>query len=230
MVLSLLVAVALLAMLPTRVVATGEQQVTAEESPLEPDVVEHAGEHAGEEHENEPLELPNLTMLLRAFVLTPGSAAYRYSEIFENAFFAVLAGLFLCLVALRIYKNRAILPGRLQVFAEMIVEWLEGLACTMMGPKTDGTSLRSSPPSSSYIASTNIHRPIPLGKSPTSTWLNTLSIALVVFIYVQYTGIKRQGIKGYLHHLAGSPKDVVGWCSSPSCRSPSSSSESSSSQ
>jgi F-type H+-transporting ATPase subunit a len=56
---------------------------------------------------------------------------------------------------------------------------------------------------------------IVLGKSPTATLINNASIALCVFLYVQYTGIRRNGIGGYFHHLAGSPKDVVGWCLSP---------------
>ncbi len=242
-VLSLLLALALLAMSPTRVVANEEQSTprteiaqnettpevqsdtheparthdpaSTEANPLEPGAFEHEEEHGGEEHENEPLELPNLTMMLRAFVFTPGSAAYHYSEIFENAFFALVAGLFLCLVALKIYKNRSIMPGRLQVFAEMIVEWLEGLACTMMGPKYGRHFTPFIATIFVYIAAMNYFVLIPLGKSPTSTFLNNISIALVVFLYVQYTGIKRQGIGGYLHHLAGSPKDAVGWCLSP---------------
>jgi F-type H+-transporting ATPase subunit a len=56
---------------------------------------------------------------------------------------------------------------------------------------------------------------IPLGKSPTATLINNASIAICVFLYVQYTGIRRNGIGGYLHHLAGSPKDAVGWAISP---------------
>jgi F-type H+-transporting ATPase subunit a len=148
-------------------------------------------------------------------VLKPESSAYRYVEVFENAFFAILAGLFLCLVALRIHKNRSIVPGRLQAFAEMIVEWLEGLASTMMGPKYGRHFTPFIATIFVYIAAMNYFVLIPLGKSPTSTFLNNISIALVVFVYVQYTGIKRQGIGGYLYHLAGSPKDVVSWSLSP---------------
>ena len=39
----------------------------------------------------------------------------------------------------------------------------------------------------------------------------TASLALITFFYAQAVGIKRLGLGGYLHHLAGSPTDVVGW-------------------
>jgi F-type H+-transporting ATPase subunit a len=40
-------------------------------------------------------------------------------------------------------------------------------------------------------------------------------MAVVVFLFVQYTAIRKQGPLGYLHHLAGSPKDLVGWLVAP---------------
>jgi len=36
-----------------------------------------------------------------------------------------------------------------------------------------------------------------------------------VFLYVQWTGIRKNGFLGWLHHLCGSPKDVVGWALAP---------------
>jgi F-type H+-transporting ATPase subunit a len=36
-----------------------------------------------------------------------------------------------------------------------------------------------------------------------------VALAICVFCYVQYTGIRRLGIVGYLDHLAGQPRDVV---------------------
>jgi F-type H+-transporting ATPase subunit a len=40
-------------------------------------------------------------------------------------------------------------------------------------------------------------------------------MAVVVFLYVQWVGIRAQGPVNYLHHLAGSPRDVVGWALVP---------------
>jgi F-type H+-transporting ATPase subunit a len=174
---------------------------------------EHGGEH-GEAH-GQHLELPNITMILKEWVLTPGTPLYHYVEVFENAFFALLAGLFLTIVSLRVYNNRQVLPGRLQSLMEMIIEWIEGLAVTMMGPRYGRHYAPFVATIFVYLLAMNYSALIPLGKAPTATWFNNLSIAIVVFLYVQYTGIRENGIGGYLHHLAGSPKDAVGWALSP---------------
>ena len=50
---------------------------------------------------------------------------------------------------------------------------------------------------------------IPGLKSPTSSLNTTFALAICVFVYVQYIGISRLGLGGYLHHFAGSPRDVV---------------------
>ena len=41
------------------------------------------------------------------------------------------------------------------------------------------------------------------------------ALAICVFLYVQFTGIRNFGILGYMHHLAGSPKSTVEWCLVP---------------
>jgi len=56
---------------------------------------------------------------------------------------------------------------------------------------------------------------VPLGHSPSTSLTITASLAILVFLYVQYTGIHRLGVLGYAHHMAGSPRDVIGWCMVP---------------
>ena len=51
---------------------------------------------------------------------------------------------------------------------------------------------------------------IPLFKSPTSSWGTTLAVALATTVYVQYTGIREQGLGNYLKHLAGNPSNLFG--------------------
>ena len=36
-------------------------------------------------------------------------------------------------------------------------------------------------------------------------------LAILVFVYVQFTGIREQGIVGYLDHMAGNPRDGFGF-------------------
>jgi len=52
---------------------------------------------------------------------------------------------------------------------------------------------------------------VPFLKSPTASLNTTLSMAICVFLYVQWTGIRSFGPLGYLDHLAGSPRDLVGF-------------------
>jgi F-type H+-transporting ATPase subunit a len=190
-------------------------------------------EHPREEHaeHGEHIELPHLIMALRGWIgvipepdLEEATAAGGYLSgkpslgnivhVFENTFFSLMAALFLSLVSIRIYKNRQRLPGRLQALAEIVVEQVEGTCTTIMGQYGRhyapfvGTIFV-------YLLCMNYSGLLPLGKASTSTFLNNISIALCVFLYVQYTGIRRNGILGWLHHLCGSPKDVVGWVLSP---------------
>ena len=56
---------------------------------------------------------------------------------------------------------------------------------------------------------------VPTLKAPTSSINTTIALALCVFCYVQFTGIKENGIIGYIDHLMGSPRDLVGWIMVP---------------
>ena len=56
---------------------------------------------------------------------------------------------------------------------------------------------------------------VPFFKSSTASINTTAALALTVFLYVQYTGIRRLGAWGYIHHLMGSPNDVVTWVMVP---------------
>jgi len=56
---------------------------------------------------------------------------------------------------------------------------------------------------------------VPFFKSSTSAINTTAALAITVFLYVQYTAFRKLGPWGYLHHLMGSPKDVVTWVLAP---------------
>lgn len=173
----------------------------------------HGDDHGEHGLHNEHLELPHLIMILRQFVLPPSTS--HYTHMFENAFFALVAGLLLTVLAIRVYNNRQDLPGRLQALFEIIVEGIYNLAESMMGSQY---AKRHAPFITTvfvYLLVMNYLALVPLGKASTSTFLNNFSIAICVFLYVQFNGIRENGIGGYLHHLAGSPKDAVGWAMSP---------------
>ena len=66
-----------------------------------------------------------------------------------------------------------------------------------------------------YIFTQNWMGLIPGLKSPTSSVNTTAGLAVSVFFYVQWVGLRENGLKNYILHLMGSPKDVVGWAMVP---------------
>jgi F-type H+-transporting ATPase subunit a len=177
---------------------------------------DHGDDHGGGGHHGEHLELPHLMMVLRNLgPLKDNQWFYDTSKMYENFFFAALGGLLLAFLANKVYRNRQMLPGRLQAAFEILVEQLMSITVTMMGEKDGKKFAPLILTIFSYILIMNYSGLVFLGKAPTSQLINNASLALCVFAIVQFTGIYRNGIGGYLHHLAGSPKDVVGWCLSP---------------
>ena len=52
---------------------------------------------------------------------------------------------------------------------------------------------------------------LPLGHASTSSTSTTFALSILVFIYVQGIALKENGLLGYLHHMAGSPKTGMDW-------------------
>ena len=105
-------------------------------------------------------------------------------------------------------------PGPLQNGCEAVVEGLDNFIQSILGPRG-----RSFVPFLGtlfvYILFMNYSGLVPFLRAPTSSINTTLALALCVFVYVQWTGIRSLGIGGYLDHLAGEPRDVVGWALMP---------------
>lgn len=142
------------------------------------------------------------------------SHASEFLHRFEDVLFAwVIIGVLTgsALVALR---PRALLPGRLQNAVEFVLEALAEFVEGILGPAGRayvpflGTLFL-------YIFSMNLLALVPGMKSPTSSINTTAAMGLSVFLYVQFVGIKEHGLLGYLHHLAGEPRDLGGWVLAP---------------
>ncbi|RKX26116.1 MAG: ATP synthase F0 subunit A [Candidatus Zixiibacteriota bacterium] len=164
---------------------------------------EHAGAH--DEHSGPP-HLPNLIALL----FGPDSFANHW----VNVIFAFAVGIFLSAVAARVYAKRQMIPGKLQNAVEMMVEGMYNFIESILGKE----ARRYIPYLGSlffYILLMNWIGMVPLGHSPSTSLNITASLALITFFYAQWTGISRLGIGGYLHHMAGSPEDVISWCMVP---------------
>jgi F-type H+-transporting ATPase subunit a len=157
-------------------------------------------------------ELPSAISILKD--LFPGRGWAEALARWENPIYSTLVILLLCVVAVAAYRQRTLIPGKLQNVVELFVETFSNFILGILGPRGKefipflGTLFF-------YIWLNNLQGLIPFFKSPTSVYNTTLALAICVFGYVQFTGMTQLGIKGYLHHMLGSPHDVIGWCMVP---------------
>lgn len=168
----------------------------------------------GEEGKGESGEahLPNWITIANDYA--PNNPVVRWMHENEFLVFAWLAGaIFLVLVKV-VMKKSAPVPGQLQNAIEWIVESMEDVCGGMLGkhlPKYFPFIMAIF----FYILFMNLIGIIPGFKSSTSTVDVTLALALVTFLSVQVSGMINLGPLGYLDHLAGSPRDVIGFCMLP---------------
>jgi len=142
-----------------------------------------AGSHAteGEAEAHHPGEVPPADLL------------------FANALLVVLF-----MIALGILFTRKLheVPKGFANFGEWVAENMRNFTVGIIGPGGEkhiplvGTIFF-------YILLMNLIGLIPGFHSPTSNVTNTLALGLVVFIYVQYWGIRSNGLGGYLRHFMG---------------------------
>ncbi len=138
----------------------------------------------------------------------------KFLHAWENVVFALIVSILVTAIFCWGAKNPSLVPSGLQNFLEALVEWLRTLIGDVLGPSGD----KYLPLLGSifiYILAMNFFGLIPLMKSPSSNLNITAAHALCVFLLVQYLNIKNLGIRGFFYHLAGSPKDAIGWCLSP---------------
>lgn len=175
------------------------------------------GEAHGDGHDSHPPELPNLIHLL--YVAMGGEEGHAPGWLqllfrFQDVFFAVLvAGLLILIVRLGT-RRMELRPHGAQNLIEMFVDGFRRFILGILGPQGEpyvpflGTLFL-------YIWLMNLIGLVPLMKSPTSALSTTAALAVCVFLYVQWIGVRRLGLGGYLRHLAGDPRDVLGWCMVP---------------
>lgn len=161
---------------------------------------EHGGEHSGPPH------LPSLLGLLTG----NEGVAYHWIDIIYA--FAIAIGM--SVVAVRVYGQRQMIPGPFQNGVEMAVEGMYNFLQTILGKD----ARRYTPFLGTlffYILIMNLMGILPLGHSPSTSINITASLAFMVFLYAQYTGISKLGIIGYIDHLAGEPRTAVSWALVP---------------
>lgn len=163
--------------------------------------------HEAAAHAHETHELPNLITVLNQ--LFPEASWTQFLHQWENVLFALSAAILISLTAIRAARNQRLVPEGIENFCETVVEGLEAFVTGILGEHGRqfvpylGTLFI-------YILLMNWSGLIPLLKSPTSSWGTTLAVALATLVYVQYTGIREQGLGHYLKHMAGNPSNWFG--------------------
>jgi F-type H+-transporting ATPase subunit a len=179
----------------------------------------HGGEgaHGAEAHSEHPPELPNLiTILHDRYVVKaiaegrPPAAWAQFLHKWENQVFMLFFIIVLTSLAAIATRQLKHMPGSFQNGVEFVVQSLDDFVTGILGPHGRrlvpflGTLFI-------FILVMNYAGLVPFLKSPTANLNTTLAMATCVFLYVQWTGIRSFGLLGYLDHLAGSPRDLVGF-------------------
>ncbi len=151
-------------------------------------------------------ELPHLFTLL--------GEAYRDNPVlsfvghWHNLFSSLSVVVLLSILAFFATRKISLVPTGLQNVAEFFVEGADDFVRGILGEHGRkylpfiGTIFI-------YILFMNLFAYIPFMESATASWSTTLALALCVFFYTQYTGIKAMGFFGYLDHLAGKPRGML---------------------
>jgi F-type H+-transporting ATPase subunit a len=157
--------------------------------------------------------LPNFFSLLHNMGLM-SDYWYNLSHHWINIIYGLFTSLILVIVAQQVYRHRKMVPGPFQNFIEILVEGMYNMFYSVMGKE----ARRYTPFLGTlffYILINNFWGLIPGGHSPSTSINVTASLAGIVFLYSQYTGITRLGFVGWLDHLAGQPRSAVTWALVP---------------
>lgn len=154
-------------------------------------------------------ELPNLLSIINEYFLADTSMG-AFLHRWENVIFSFAIVLLLIIISKLATRNPQMIPSGLQNVVEMVVEQLEQFIVGVIGPEGRrfvpflGTLFL-------YILFMNFAGLVPGLKASTSSVNQTIALALVVFVYVQFTAIKENGVTGYIDHLMGQPRNALQW-------------------
>jgi len=160
-----------------------------------------------EAHLTQP-ELPDIiTILAHKF---PDNIFLKFLYSWENVIYSLIIVAALTLLTYFSTRKLNLIPGRLQNALETLAGGLDDFVCGILG----SAGRRYTPFLGTlflYILFMNLSGLIPFLKPSTSSWSTTLALAICVFFYVQYSAMKKLGFLGYLDHLAGKPRGILGF-------------------
>ena len=157
--------------------------------------------------------------LLLGFFLAPRHVALEHTPIVQLPNFLAFLGVpgtwlpahvtftwlvMALLVAGSLMATRALkaVPGPLQNFAEVVLEAFFDLLEQMIG-KQGRQFLPLVGTVGLFILTSNLLGNLPGFQAPTANWNTTVALALTVFVWYNYAGIRKHGLAGYLKHFCG---------------------------
>ena len=170
--------------------------------------VHHAAGAGAHEASHAHPEMVNWIQLLAKSI--PASPVSEFLLTWEKAIFSFMVVALISFFVIRVSRKASLIPSKAQLLLEFVVMTLDGLVCGVLGPRGRvytpfiGTLFI-------YIFISNMVGLISLQNSTMAFITTTVPLSLCVFLYVQWIGIAKNGLGGYLYHMAGSPKDVFGY-------------------
>jgi F-type H+-transporting ATPase subunit a len=157
-------------------------------------------------------ELPNFIKLIYHSFQENVLTIFLYQ--WESIIFSIMISTLLCLFFILSIRKKKMIPSGLQNFIEWVATILKDVLINVLGKE----GIKYVPFLGTlfiYIFIMNIFGMIPLMHSPSANINVTLGLAICVFGLVQFLNIKHMGVGGYLYHMAGSPKGLLGWAIVP---------------
>lgn len=179
----------------------------------EPGHVDAGAAVHGEEHAEKHSSTPHLYNLISGWIApyVPAAVADNLTAFIDPIYSLTVIG-FLCFFFVTLSRKLSHRdPSRSQAAAEILIGGLYNMFLAIIGP----TARRYTPFLGTlfiFILFNNLMGILPLGHAATSNFsTTTFALGVMTFFYVQGIALKENGILGYLHHMAGSPKTGMDW-------------------
>ncbi len=152
--------------------------------------------------------LPNLLTFIGIWFPSTNHFLTEWTNPIYAFFVIIVVSIFFISLSRKLSSRK---PNRTQMAVELVLGGLYGLFQQIIGP----TARRYTPFLGSlflFILLNNLLGMVPLGHASTSAFnTTTFALGLITFFIVQGIALKENGIGGYLHHMAGSPKTGMDW-------------------
>ncbi|MDU9799501.1 F0F1 ATP synthase subunit A, partial [Helicobacter pylori] len=125
---------------------------------------------------------------------------------FITGFFVVLTAVLMFLISLGASRKMQMVPMGLQNVYESIISAILSVAKDIIGEELARKYFPLAGTIALYVFFSNMIGIIPGFESPTASWSFTLVLALIVFFYYHFEGIRVQGFFKYFAHFAGPVK------------------------